>query len=456
MFYREALDDIRGIERAGSDYGIERMRELLALLGNPDRKLKFVHVAGTNGKGSVCAMLTAVFRAAGYRTGTYNSPSVLCYNERFLLNGEPLCDDDVAKYMTEVRDAIERERARRAATAHSEDDGTQKNCTRTLSPAPYSPHDNTTDFCPTAFEIETAVALVAFFDKGCDVCVLETGLGGRWDATNAVCDKELAVITPIGLDHCALLGDTIAEIAEEKAAIIRDLAVTCPQEEGAAEVLARAGARVTGEVSDVTVAGDGQHFVYEGKRYFTRLKGRHQTVNAALAIEAVKALREKGWKISDDALSKGLKDAVWRVRFEMLTEADNAKMPYKVSIPHGKALILDGAHNPHGACSLREALIDYTDGKNRSAVFGVLADKDYKTVAKTLAPLFDEIYTVTPVSPRALDCNALADTVKAVRSCADVTAVGGVKSAVERSLAGGCDCTVVFGSLTLFSSLTDK
>lgn len=204
LFYQEAIDYIKNIERSGSDYGLERMRELLALLGNPDDKLKFVHVAGTNGKGSVTAYLTSALKEAGYKVGTYNSPSVFCYNERWLINGNPLCEEDVARYMTVVRECIESEKRLRSAFGLP-------------------------DFNPTAFEIETAVAMLAFFDKECDICVLEVGLGGRWDATNAISQKELAVITPIGLDHCAILGDTLSEIASEKSAIIKKDCVTVEQ-----------------------------------------------------------------------------------------------------------------------------------------------------------------------------------------------------------------------------------
>ena len=232
MFYDEAMEYIRGIEADGSDYGLERERALLDALGSPDDSLRIVHVAGTNGKGSVCAMLTSVLVAAGFRVGTYNSPSVLRYNERFLLDGVPLSDDKVAHYMTVVRDAAERERAARAAGA---DEGAASGEARAMRA-----------FRPTAFEQETALALTAFKEEGCDWAVLETGLGGRWDATNAVHSKELAVITKIGYDHCALLGNTLKEIASEKAAIIKGAAVTCAQEADAAEVLYPAVTRVSG------------------------------------------------------------------------------------------------------------------------------------------------------------------------------------------------------------------
>lgn len=224
MFYQEAIEYIKNIERSGSDYGIERMRELLDLLDAPDKHLKFVHIAGTNGKGSVSAYLTSVLKEAGYKVGTYNSPSVFCYNERWLINGNPLSNEDVAKYLTAVRECIESEQILRNAFGISE-------------------------FKPTAFEIETAVAMLAFFDKECDVCVLETGLGGRWDATNAIEDKVLSIITPIGLDHCALLGNTLGEIASEKAAIIKDEVVTCNQPPEVMEQLKRPFALKDGKKS---------------------------------------------------------------------------------------------------------------------------------------------------------------------------------------------------------------
>ena len=214
MFYDEALEYIRLIEADGSDYGLERERELLDILGSPDREYPIVHIAGTNGKGSVSAMLTAVLVAAGYRVGTYNSPAVLRYNERFRLDGEPLSDDKVAEYMTVVRDAAEEERRRRESVAAGEKGAERQR-----------------KFNPTAFEQETALALVAFAREKCDVAVLETGLGGRWDATNAVHEKTLAVITKIGLDHCALLGDALGEIAGEKAQQIFSFssAIRCPE-----------------------------------------------------------------------------------------------------------------------------------------------------------------------------------------------------------------------------------
>lgn len=437
MFYREALDFIRNIERAGSDYGIERMREFLLLLGEPDRKLKIVHVAGTNGKGSVCAFLTSVLVAAGYKTGTYNSPSVLDYNERFLIDGKPLSDGDVAKYMTVVREAAEKENARRAALYSADECASARERT----------------FCPTAFELETALALVAFADKGCEACVLETGLGGRWDATNAVAEKELAVITKIGLDHCALLGNTYAEIAAEKADIIRDAAVTCVQENGAAEVLASKGAVVAAEAQGTGKSLEGQRFVWKGKPYEIGLKGRHQLVNAALALEALQKLSEKGWHIDEKAVREGMKRAVWHVRFEVLDGDNIVDSPYDVNIPKDKLLVLDGAHNPQGALALKESLEEYLHGADIIGVQGMFADKDFGSVCATLSPLMRKIYCVTPPSPRALPAEELAKAVVSCDGAPETVTAQSVREGIERAFADGCDCAVVYGSLSLFGQL---
>ena len=438
MFYDEAMEYIRGIEADGSDYGLERERALLDALGSPDDSLRIVHVAGTNGKGSVCAMLTSVLVAAGFRVGTYNSPSVLRYNERFLLDGVPLSDDKVAHYMTVVRDAAERERAARAAGA---EEGAASGEARAMRA-----------FRPTAFEQETALALTAFKEEGCDWAVLETGLGGRWDATNAVHSKELAVITKIGYDHCALLGNTLKEIASEKAAIIKGAAVTCAQEADAAEVLYPAVTRVSGGAELISRSVHGQKFVSGGEEYVISLLGRHQTENAALAAEAVRMLRERGADIPESALKEGLKRAVWHTRFEVLTSENFAVSPYDIVVPHGKTVVLDGAHNPQGAASLAEALGEYFPSARIAAVVGMLADKDYRSATSVALAGADRAYAVTPDSPRALAAGALAACIEEGVGI-PVEVCGGVKEGLSRALASDAEVVAVFGSLTLFHEL---
>lgn len=442
MFYKEAIEYMRNIESAGSDYGIERMRELLLLLDNPQESLKIVHIAGTNGKGSVSAYLTSVFKCAGLKVGTYNSPSVFGYNERWLIDGKPLDDESVAKYISIVRQTIENEQKLRAAFGLE-------------------------SFMPTAFEIETAVAVLAFYDKSCDVCVLETGLGGRWDATNAIEDKELAVITPIGFDHCALLGDTLSEIAAEKAAIIRDKAVTCAQSDEVMQELKRpyrlvddkreyydADIIVCGRPKSVSFDLSGQSFEYDGETYRIKMLGDYQLTNAAIAICAVKTLREMHWDISQQALKDGLANAVWHGRFEVVSDA---KARFNLSIPNDKILVLDGAHNPHGAKALRASIEKYLDGKRVEIVLGILADKDIDGIVRELCLAARRIIVVTPPSARALDSAALKrviDDINTVdRRNIECVCAQGVREGVELALQDECDAVIVCGSLTLFGAL---
>lgn len=444
MIYREAVEYIKNIERAGSDYGIERMRVLLRLLGDPDDRLKFVHVAGTNGKGSVCAYLTSVLKEAGYCVGTYNSPSVFSYNERWCLNGEPLSNEQVAKYLTAVRNAIDLENARREERGFGEDvvaDGR---------------------LCPTAFEIETAVAMAAFADIGCDIVVLETGLGGRWDATNVISRNEVAVITPIGLDHCGLLGNTPGEIAAEKAAIIKGDAVTCMQCDEVMKELrhpyditqdGRTFRHIRLEVCDcgkyVGGGRDGQTFEYNGDTFKIGMLGEHQIQNASIAVCAIDVLRKKGWRISDEALKIGLERAVWHARFEIVK---NAQSSFDLHVPHDKTLLFDGAHNPHGATALATSFKEYFPCEKIHLVLGILADKDVDGILDALAPCAAHITAVTPHSPRALNGGELAKKLESRGICCDVC--DDIRAAVQNALNGDCEVTALCGSLTLFASMT--
>lgn len=442
MNYLEATTWIKNIERAGSDYGIERMRELLVLLGEPDKHLKYVHVAGTNGKGSVTAYLTSILKEAGMKVGTYNSPSVFRYNERWLIGGEPLADELVAKYLTIVRDTIEAEQKLREAFSLDR-------------------------FLPTAFEIETAVMFLAFFEAECDICVLETGLGGRWDATNVIESKELAVITPIGLDHCDILGDTLQAIASEKAAIERDVSVTLPQADeimneirrpyrfdGDKKVYYSPRVEVAKRAEFLSADLDGQKFLYDGEEYEISLLGRHQIDNASLAICAAKELRKKHWDISEEALKQGLKKAVWHARIEVVK---NAKQRFNLDVPATKTLVFDGSHNPHGAKTLALWLKDFCAERRVALVLGILKDKDFKGIVETLIDYASEVVCITPPSPRALECHALFEVVKDVanerKKDVKVSTKDNIKQAVQETLDGECDVVVLCGSLTLFSAL---
>ena len=402
-------------------FGTARTRALLDALGSPDLKLRIVHIAGTNGKGSVCAALSSVLRAAGCRTGAFLSPAVLDESETVTVDGETVPD---------------RERERLAAV---------------VSAAADKMSDS-----PTAFERAVALAFLTFAQAGCDYAVVECGLGGREDATNAVRGKELAVIAPVALDHARELGRTLADIARAKAGIIAGRAVSAPQAPEAAAVIYPLCTAVAHAPENVRVSATGTRFVYDGKEMFFPLVGAHQAANAALVTEAVKALRAGGADISDEALAEGLRNTVHHARFEVLTADNIAKSPYDITIPQGKSLILDGAHNPHGAKALADALSEVFGESGVAAVFGVLADKDAEGIAEALAPRFCKVLTVTPRSPRALAADKAEEIFdraasKAGKSLATGTARG-VKEGAERLLAE-CDTVVVCGSLTLFCEL---
>ena len=369
MDYREALAYIDGAQWYGAEPSLRRIRELLAQLGDPQEQLKYVHIAGTNGKGSCAAMLEAVLRAAGYRTGLYTSPYLYRFSERMRINGEPIPDEALVRCVELVRDKAEK-----------------------------------MDEHPTEFELMTAVALLWFVSERCEIVVLETGLGGRFDATNVIAAPECAVIMNIGLDHTAVLGSTVEQIAAEKAGIIKSGAPCVAYDQDGA-VLDVFRARCAELSSELTVPDfsaiepefdslEGQVFSYCGKQYALSLLGAHQRKNAAVVIETVRRLRERGWRLSEDALEHGLYAAAWPGRFELCAEEPD--------------FIVDGGHNPQCAEAVCESLLHYFPGKRRVLLLGVLRDKDAASMAAVLDRAADEYVCTAPPSERALGAEELA------------------------------------------------
>ena len=382
-----------------SRYGLDRMRDLMKRLGNPQKRLCFVHVAGTNGKGSTCAYLDAILRAAGYRTGLYTSPYIETFEERIRVNGENISMEDLTRLTLQVREAAEAMVAAAAAVG---------------DPAPAEAH-------PTAFELMTAVAFLYYAEQDCEIVVLEVGLGGLLDATNIIDASEVAIITRLGLEHTEILGNTLAEIAENKAGIIKlgSAVVSWPQEPEAMEVIERTVEWANEELSEAVefqldhtklyvpdfdalvlhpvVWDDGapyRPFAYKGVEYRTPLLAAYQPANATLAIEAVPALRRFGWDISDEAVCEGIAVCAWPGRFEVF-----ATEPLT---------IVDGSHNPQGIAALAETLRDVLPCARPVFMLGILADKDYRQMVGTLAPYGSAFYCVTPPTPRALPAAALA------------------------------------------------
>lgn len=370
MDYKEALEYINGCSWLGSRPGLERVSELLERLDQPQKRLRFVHVAGTNGKGSISAMLASVLKKAGYKTGLFTSPYIHRFNERMQVNGKMIEDAELAELVERIKPEAE------AMEEH-----------------------------PTEFEMMTAAALLWFEQKKCDIVVLEVGLGGRLDATNVIEQPECAVIANIGLDHTGILGGTVEQIAAEKAGIIKHGGRVVLYQQSmevmrvVREVCDERAADLTvtdlDELSAIFSSLDGQVFSYRGREYAIPLLGEHQLKNAAAVIDAVGALRKAAWDIPDEAVEMGIYSVSWPARFELVHDE-----PW---------FVLDGGHNPQCAAALRDCLTQYFPDSRRVLLMGVLADKDYRAIVRTLAPLFDAFVTVTPDSPRALDAQLLAE-----------------------------------------------
>ena len=414
MEYKEALAYLDGARWNGAEPSLRRIRELLSALGDPQKGLKFVHIAGTNGKGSCAAMLASVLRVSGYRTGLYTSPYLYRFSERMQINGEQIPDEALASCVAAVRDKAEK----------------------------MAEH-------PTEFELMTAAALLWFLRENCEIVVLETGLGGRFDATNAIEAPECSVIMNIGLDHTRILGDTVEKIAAEKAGIIK-AGVPCVVYGQDESVLAVFRARCAELSSPLTVTDfsaivsefdslEGQVFSYKGREYALSLLGAHQRRNAAVVIEAAKTLRDKGWRIDQDALEHGLYAAAWPGRFELCCDEP--------------AFIVDGGHNPQCAETVRESLLHYFPDTRRVLLLGVLRDKDAASMAAILDGAADEFVCAAPESERAVPAEELAEVLrpfgKQVAVCGSVS--DAVFTAKERAGADGMVCAT--GSIYLAGSV---
>lgn len=407
MDFNEAIDYVAQAKKRGIVPGLENMELLCSALGHPERQVKTVHIAGTNGKGSVGAFISSAARQAGLSVGRYASPAVFDYLEIIQLDGENISKQDFAACMTIVKKGAE---------------GLPQGC------------------APTVFELETAAAFVYFAKKNCDLAVIECGMGGRLDATN-VTDKALAVITSISLDHSAFLGDTVEKIAEEKAGIIRDCpVVSAPQKKSVEEILCKRSQDIffadTGQIKNIRYLPGRTIFDYKDfKALEIRLCGSYQTENAALALEAALRLG-----IDPDSVRAGLKNALWWGRFDFLCT--------------NPVVIADGAHNYDAALRLKESINIYIPQRSLFFVMGMLKDKEYKRVADLLAPLAQRVYTITPQNPRALRGSALAECIGKKAVCMD--SVGEALCAAIRDARAAEDGAVlVFGSLSFLDEVYD-
>lgn len=372
-----------------SRLGLERISQLLDALGRPQDSLRFVHVAGTNGKGSTCAYLASILQAAGLRTGLFTSPYIERFEERIRIDGIDISPEDLTRATLDVREVAER----------MEDH-------------------------PTEFELMCAVAMLHFKRSKCDIVVLEVGLGGRFDATNVIEAPETCIICRIGLDHTNVLGESIAEIAAEKAGILKAgcPALMCPQEEDAARTIERVAAKTSAplfhsdpqqlSVEPLSLCGEGavstagaspgdamRRFKYRGEAYETRLLASYQPHNATLAIDAARLLAERGWSISQADIARGIQEAKWPGRFEVVRK--------------NPLFVVDGSHNAQGAQALAATIEELLPGVRPYFLIGVLADKDYASILDAVVEMGSGFVTIAPPNPRALDAQSLADEIEA-------------------------------------------
>ncbi|MCM1136768.1 MAG: bifunctional folylpolyglutamate synthase/dihydrofolate synthase [Clostridium sp.] len=417
--YKEAMEYVEELGRYGSVPGLDNIRNLCKKLGNPQEELAFIHVAGTNGKGSVSAFIFEILRAAGYRAGRYISPVIFDYRERIQVGGRVIGKKDLCRLMTKMREICGE------LTAEGK------------------PH-------PTAFEIETAMAFCYFREKNCQLVVLETGLGGELDATNIVANTVAAVFTSISFDHMKILGGTLEKIAENKAGIMKPGAFAVAQK-GAAEVMGVLEKKANALSVPLTVVDpqealgvkrslEKQVFSYAGYKNLTiTLPGSWQVENAMVSVQVIKKLKEAGYRIPDRAVYRGLENTFWPGRFQVLS-----KKPY---------FIADGAHNGDAAARLAETIRFYFTNKRIIYIIGILRDKAQDEILRATCPLAEQILTISTKGERGLSAYELACMAKKYHP--NVTSADSVEEAVELAylLADEKAVIIAFGSLSYLGNL---
>lgn len=411
MTYEESLEYIESLKALGSKPGLSRVTKLVEKMGNPQKNLKIIHVTGTNGKGSVCAMLESILQKAGYKTGRFSSPWIEKINEYISVNSSEISDGDFAKLVSDVK----------------------------------AKADKMTEI-PTEFEMMSVAALSYFAKEKCDIVILETGMGGLADATNFIEKPILSIITGVAIDHTKFLGETVEEIAEQKAGIIKEGVpfLFGGDDESAYKVIEKAAAKKNSEVyrtdeKALNVISSnicGNTFEYRGLEISTSLAGEYQQKNAMTVIDAADILSTQGIEISDQNIIDGLKEVKWKGRFEVLRTKP--------------VFIFDGGHNVNGILNFAKTVKDYFGDKKVNIITGILKDKEYKKIAKILSMLADEVFTVTPDNPRALPAEEYAKVFEenGVKATAFGDVSDAVKTAIEKNIT-----TFAVGSLYMYKDV---
>ncbi|MGN1015346.1 MAG: bifunctional folylpolyglutamate synthase/dihydrofolate synthase [Butyricicoccus sp.] len=411
--YEQSLADIHSHGRFSGTAGLHRITALMAALGDPHKRLKFVHIAGTNGKGSTAALTAAALEQAGYKTGLFTSPYVLDFCERIQINRTWVSQETLC------------ELCERVMTAE-----------KTLV-LPEGEHIG-------EFEFTTAMAMVYFAEQNCDIVVLEVGLGGRYDATNVIDAPEVAVMTHVALDHMAVLGNTPKEIAADKSYIVKpgSVLVSAPaQTEDVLTVLRQrceqVGAQFVKTEDPIVISSTlrGGKCRYKGIELYTKMVGTHQLDNLCTACEVISQLNKRGWNIPDSARDAGFSQASMPARQEVVSEEP--------------LILIDGAHNPDGIHALCATLDELLPPGGISFLFGMVDDKQYQQCVQMLARRADNVYTITPDTPRAIPSSVLASCIREFSPYTNAFDCGDLRSALRRARAsaGEDDVIVICGSL---------
>lgn len=400
MTYAEAIQFLYGLRWFGAKFGLENTQKLAALAGDPQQQLRFIHVAGTNGKGSTCAMLEGIYRAAGLRVGLFTSPHLISFRERIQVNRELIGEADVVRLVRELE--------------------------------PWLP-EFPADHHPTFFEVVTVMALRYFAEQKCDLVIWETGLGGRLDATNIVTPLA-SVITNIGFDHQQWLGDTLGKIAAEKAGIIKPgvPVITATDESAALAVIRQTAQALRAPLTCIPT--DPASRLPHPAPLPLPLPGKHQQLNTALALTTVEILHQQ-IPVSAAAIRAGLSSLQWPGRLQLITR------------PGGRQILLDGAHNPGGAVALRAAVEERDSGARLALILGVLGDKDWSVMCDILAPLAARIWCVPVGSDRTADPAQLQAACVRANPAAEVHTCPNLPAALAET--GHEPMVVIAGSLYL-------
>lgn len=422
MNYNEAMEFLNSTSKFGMKPGLERIRELMRVLGNPQEGLKYIHIAGTNGKGSTTAMLSSILASAGYKVGMFTSPFIECFEERVQINNENIPKERVGEYFALIKEACDKIKEEFGQV--------------------------------TYFEIVTALGFMYFKDEGIDIGVIEVGLGGRFDATNII-DPILTIITSISYDHTGILGETLGEIAFEKAGIIKkDIPlVLYPQKQEAEKVIVQAaeknGAQITKVSSEELVLEELDKSMKvkpvqklrrrDGLIIETPLLGSHQIINTGVVLKAIEVLNSMGYDVKTEDITKGIKTVFWPGRMEM--------------IKYEPRMVIDGAHNIDAIRKLRENLRSYYEYDKLILMVGMLSDKDVEEMSRIIAGEAHEIFVLQPINYRAKDGDELRECIASynpnVKYIKDYTKA--IKEAVEK--AGENDLIVATGSFYLIGEI---